>query len=144
MPAVLCIDDDDITLTVCKAIIAKTHLFEEVVTAMNGQEALDFYNALMEENAPPEKFPGLIFLDLTMPVMDGWEFLDKFTTNYQYLDKTKIAILTSSVNPAEKRRALQYPGVIDFISKPLTAPVVVGIFFKTIFPRFDSFSRRWV
>ncbi|MBA4851573.1 two-component system response regulator [Emticicia sp. BO119] len=68
-----------------------------------------------------ESYSGLIFLDLNMLVMNGWEFLDEFTTNYYpKFNKTRIVILSSSTTPSEKAKGLNYPMVIDFLSKSLT------------------------
>lgn len=74
---ILCVDDDPITLMLYKMVIAKASFTEEIITAKNGQEAMDYYEKLKANNET--HCPELIFLDLNMPVMGGWEFLDNFT-----------------------------------------------------------------
>ena len=69
---ILCVDDDPITLMLYKMVIAKASFTEEIITAKNGQEALDYYNNLRAEGE--SQSPELIFLDLNMPVMGGWNF----------------------------------------------------------------------
>ena len=69
--------------------------------------------------------PELILLDLNMPIMDGWEFLDEFSIKYAAIFQTvKIAIVSSSVNPADFQKAKEYPFVIDFISKPISVDIL--------------------
>ncbi len=116
----LCVDDDKITLTLINLIVKKASFADEIITRMNGEEALDFYTDLCN-NATAENYPELIFLDLNMPCMNGWDFLDEFVKKfYTRFNKTKVVILSSSIAPSEKAKAAKYPIVIDYISKPLT------------------------
>ncbi|MDW3502850.1 response regulator, partial [Escherichia coli] len=66
--------------------------------------------------------PELIFLDLNMPVMGGWEFLDNFIKKeYQEFNtKTKVIVLSSTIDPTDIEKSKTYPIVIDFLSKPIT------------------------
>ena len=72
---ILCVDDDPITLMLCKMVIAKSSFASEIITAQNGEEALNYFDDLKLNNLGAEikKYPSLVFLDLNMPVMDGWE-----------------------------------------------------------------------
>jgi CheY-like chemotaxis protein len=116
----LCVDDDKITLTLIKLVVNKAAFAEEIITRMNGKEALDYYGSL-SENPSTAACPELIFLDLNMPVMSGWDFLEEFTRNfYQQFKQTKIVIVSSSTDPDEKARAKNYPMIIDFLSKPIS------------------------
>lgn len=116
---ILCVDDDPITLMLYKMVIAKASFTEEIITAKNGQEALDYYDNLKANN--DSAFPELIFLDLNMPVMGGWEFLDNFTkSNYDQFNKTKVIVLSSTIDPNDIEKVKKYPIVIDFMSKPVT------------------------
>lgn len=117
---ILCVDDDPITLMLYKMVIAKASLSETVIAAKNGQEALEYYDNLKSEHE--EDFPELIFLDLNMPVMGGWEFLDNFIepTYSQFNEKTKIIVLSSTIDPQDIEKVKNYPIIIDFISKPVT------------------------
>jgi CheY-like chemotaxis protein len=116
----LCVDDDKITQTLNKLIVTRASFAEEIITRMNGKEALDFYTDLCND-AAVENYPELIFLDLNMPCMNGWDFLDEFVEKFQMrFCNTRVVILSSSIAPAEKAKAAKYPIVIDYLSKPLT------------------------
>lgn len=117
---ILCVDDDPITLMLYKMVIAKATLAETIIAAKNGQEALEYYDGLKSENC--EDCPELVFLDLNMPVMGGWEFLDNFIDDKYSLfnKKTKIIVLSSTIDPKDIEKVKNYPIIMDFISKPVT------------------------
>jgi CheY-like chemotaxis protein len=122
----LCIDDDNTTLMLIKMVTEKASFAKEVITASNGREGLEYYQNLLEGPADKrEDYPQLIFLDLNMPVMNGWEFLDEFVKNIlPEVPDTKVVILSSSANPVDKEKAKQYPIIIGYISKPITADLL--------------------
>ncbi|WP_395050052.1 response regulator [Flavobacterium sp.] len=123
LETVLCIDDDPITLMLCKMVITKASFSNEIATAKNGEEALKYFNALNQTNSNSEfkKQPQLIFLDLNMPVMGGWDFLDSFSTaEYSDYNDTKVIILSSTIDPEDLEKSKKYPMVIDFLSKPIS------------------------
>lgn len=120
---ILCVDDDPITLMLCKKVIDKTSFSNEIITAQNGEKALQYFDAIkisaLENNSP--KLPQLIFLDLNMPVMGGWEFLDSFSSSkYSDFNSIKVVILSSTIDPEDLEKAKKYPMVLDFLSKPIT------------------------
>lgn len=89
----------------------------ETLVWNNGKQALD---GLMELSKNGVALPEVIFLDLTMPIMDGWDFLESFReTDLPGKEEIKIYVLSSSINPTDKERALSHKEVSDFISKPL-------------------------
>lgn len=111
------IDDDKIFNFINSKIIAKTFPVIEVVTFENAQLALD---ELRKIERKQEGFPGVI-LDINMPEMDGWEFLNELTKfEVELLEKTKIIMLTSSIDPKDIEKSKSFKIVHDFISKPLT------------------------
>jgi CheY-like chemotaxis protein len=122
LDTILFIDDDTITLMLCKMVISKSLFSKEIVTAKNGEEALQYFNTLKQANTNPHlSKPQLIFLDLNMPVMSGWEFLDSFsTTEYSEFNNTKVIILSSTIDPEDLEKSNKYPMVIDFLSKPIS------------------------
>lgn len=123
LDSILFIDDDPITLMLCKMVIKKASFSNEIATAKNGEEALQYFNTLNQPDSNNEfkKQPQLIFLDLNMPVMGGWEFLDSFSTSdYADYNKTKVIILSSTIDPEDLEKSKKYPMVIDFLSKPIS------------------------
>ncbi len=115
---VLMIDDDNDTLEIYRLLIEKTTYYDRFVTINDPYQALEW---LKEQASDPELFPQYILLDLNMPELNGVEFLQAFEkeVNYSQLN-TKIIVLTSSVRERERREALEYASVSEFISKPLS------------------------
>jgi CheY-like chemotaxis protein len=120
---ILCVDDDPITLMLCKKVIIKASFSNEIITSQNGEEALHYFNTLKYTNTEHQlkKHPQLIFLDLNMPVMGGWEFLDHFNSEaFSEFKDIKIIVLSSTIDPEDLEKSKTYPMVIDFLSKPIT------------------------
>ena len=117
----MCIDDDPITLMLFKKVVQKASFSEEIITASNGQDAITQINTINNDISNQKKKPQLIFLDLNMPVMGGWEFIDLFNSSYSLnLNNTKIIILTSTIDPEDIKKSKSYPNVIEFLPKPIT------------------------
>lgn len=125
---VLLVDDDMVTWAICEMVLNKTGFTQQVEKLGNGKEAIDYFSAYFEKKKKGENDltpPDLILLDLNMPVMDGWTFLEDYIRKYaERLPATKIAILSSTVNPEDFIRAQKYSIVVDFINKPLTIELV--------------------
>jgi CheY-like chemotaxis protein len=120
---IMCVDDDPITLMLFKKVVQKAAFANEITNAINGQVAITLINTI--NSSEEEKRPELIFLDLNMPVMGGWEFLDLFNaSNYYNLNNTKVIILTSSIDPEDIKKSKSYPNVIEFLSKPITVEML--------------------
>jgi CheY-like chemotaxis protein len=117
---VLVIEDDLITRFLTREILTSRNFCENIVEAQNGSEALSYFENLQKEDNPMDVLPEVILLDLNMPAMDGWEFFDAFSENFpEFIKKIKIFILSSSINPEDKERALNEPNIADFLYKPL-------------------------
>jgi CheY-like chemotaxis protein len=125
---ILCVDDDPITLMLCKKVISKTTFSNEIVTARNGEEALHYFDTIKNNGSHDSsiKSPQLIFLDLNMPIMGGWEFLNAFShADYcAFNTNTKVVILSSTIDPEDLAKAKTYHMVIDFLSKPITVSML--------------------
>ena len=107
------VEDDLITSFVIKKIIDDHSNIQSSVVYTNGQEA---FNALEKT----DQVPDLILLDINMPVMDGWEFLEAFG-NTPKENPIPIFILSSSIDPEDKKRASSYQNEVKgFFSKPFT------------------------
>lgn len=120
---ILLVDDDEATNFLNQRIIRKADLNAEVQVALNGKDALEFLTntgKFADEKVLPQA--GLIFLDINMPGMNGWEFLEAYKQLPQeQTRRIKILMLTTSINPDEEKKAVDIPEVKGFIHKPLTA-----------------------
>jgi len=117
---ILSIEDDEVTQLLHKIEFEDAALIVNVQEAWSGQVALDYFAELNKEEDPLSKLPNLILLDLNMPVMGGWEFLELFSTNYpHFVERIKIFVLSSSINPEDRIRASKEPLVEAFLYKPL-------------------------
>jgi CheY-like chemotaxis protein len=130
LKTILCVDDDPITLMLCKKVIKKAEFSEDVMFANNGLEAYELFQSLVskKQNEEEIELPQLIFLDLNMPVMNGWEFLDLFNDKIssEYM-QTKVIILSSTIDPADYNKAKQYDVVSHFLSKPITVEMLENL-----------------
>lgn len=114
---ILLVDDNEADNYLHKLVIAEAGVTKKVVEQPDGKSALD-YLIKEDENAQPE----LIFLDINMPRMNGWEFLEA----YEQLSLTKrkgtivVIMLTTSIFPKDRERAEQLPNFSGFLNKPLT------------------------
>jgi CheY-like chemotaxis protein len=112
----LVIDDDDINIFIIKKIVEKTGLAINMTSKANGQQAIDF---IKETLTNPETFPHLMLIDINMPIMNGWEFVEA----YQMLNvqqSVDMYILSSSVYENDIEKTKSYSSVKGFISKPLS------------------------
>ena len=122
MSKVFIIDDDPIHQRIAQIMISKHQLFDEYVSFTEAGKGLKF----LEENCEvTEALPDVILLDLNMPVMDGWDFLDKFEkVRHTLVKDIRIFIVSSSVDEKDISRSQSYASVKGFISKPLTPDVI--------------------
>jgi CheY-like chemotaxis protein len=112
------IDDDPVTNMINTKIVTMTS-DSSVVAFTDAQKALEQFSATM--NSALDQMPDIIFLDINMPVMDGWEFLDEFQKlPHEIIQNCKVFVLSSSIDQGDVEKAKGYNSVSDFISKPLT------------------------
>ena len=117
---ILLIDDDFTTNYLHKKIISKSEIDLPIEVANNGKEGIDKLLALNKTINDKDTLV-LIFLDLNMPVMDGWGFLEIFNEIKSTLNfGTNLFIVSSSINPDDEDRAKNDPEVLDYFPKPLT------------------------
>lgn len=119
---VMLVDDDAITRMVCERIIKMTEFSERSLSAENGKNAIDYFKQKVEKKEDNDV--EIIFLDINMPVMNGWDFLDEFEKlKNSFTMIPKIYILSSTVDPDDYKRATSYSTVVNLISKPLSKEV---------------------
>ena len=122
---VLLIDDDEVFHYLNSKIISLSGIECVIQTALDGRKAIDLLRTAIREK---KQLPEYIFLDLEMPVMDGFQFITAFGELKKEIDATtKIAIVTSSESIHDKQRAYAL-GIANFFSKPLTEENVREIF----------------
>ena len=115
---VMLVDDNDTDNFISKRIIEITNFATEVIVKSSGKSALDY---LEENNDDAESLPEIIFLDINMPIVDGFVFLYEFEKfNDTVKDKCKVIILSSSDNKRDIDKIVNNDYVIKFITKPLT------------------------
>jgi CheY-like chemotaxis protein len=112
------VDDDEIYTFTVTRIIARSEIAEKTIFFHNGRVALDFFIANAKKQ---EELPDLILLDINMPVLDGWQFLDEYVKMAPRLGKKiTVFIVSSSIDEDDYARARAFEVVSDFIVKPLT------------------------
>ena len=125
--SVLLVDDDEINNFISIKLIKKALLNTEIMACLNGKFAIDQLVEIQRKD--PEKMPDYILLDINMPIMNGWEFLDEYKRlNIDPQGKCKIFIISSSVFSNDINKARSYPLVKDFISKPLNVDKIKELF----------------
>ena len=111
-------EDDPIFVFVSRKLILEEKFCKTLKVFENGKLAIE---DLMDIANSEGQLPSIIFLDLSMPVLNGWEFLDSFqAASIEHKNKIKIIVMSSSINPLEIDLIKSYPIVEDYIVKPLT------------------------
>lgn len=118
------IDDDAATNFYHKIIIQRLDCVKHLEIFEDPTKALKYL-----ENAEEENLPELIFLDINMPKMTGWEFIEEIIKNGldERMKNCNIVILTTSLNINDKNKSLQYDIISDFKSKPLTKEILLEV-----------------
>ncbi|MDW7692096.1 response regulator [Flammeovirgaceae bacterium SG7u.111] len=109
------VEDDPMHLFITQNYIELSGLVEKIIVCENGKEAYSTLKIMIQNS---EKLPEIIFLDLNMPVWDGWQFLDEFT-QIPIEQKITIYILTSSNNEEDIKRAERYSLTSNYLIKPI-------------------------
>lgn len=119
---VLVVDDDPIHQRIAQIMIDRHHIFDVCTCYSDGQLAINY---LREHTGDPNSLPDVILLDLNMPNLDGWGFLEQFLTLDDQIEKDiKIYIVSSSVDEKDIIRSKVFPFVSGFISKPLSPEIL--------------------
>jgi len=116
------IDDNEIDNLINQKMIEAADIAEHIYTHTGAKSAIEFLkNVSKLPNISEEVLPDVIFLDIDMPLMDGFQFLDEFEKlSEQTRNKCKIVMLTSSINPQDVNKSKKYSYVKEYINKPLS------------------------
>lgn len=111
------IDDDNVFQMLSKKLIQNQFEDYEVHCYMNGEEALEAFQKCVNGQRP---VPDVILLDLNMPKVNGWEFLDTYEQHANIINRITLHIVSSSIDPDDIDKANSYRSVNEFIHKPLS------------------------
>jgi CheY-like chemotaxis protein len=127
---VLLVDDDNMTNFLHQRVLSKSSICADVKVAINGQEGIQKLIELNQVLASKDD-TVVVFLDLNMPILDGWGFLQEYAKNKNNLKfNTKIFVLSSSINPDDKEKAEENAHVVQYIYKPLTTSSLQSLQFN--------------
>ncbi len=121
-PAVMLIDDNEIDNLINQKMIEAANIAETIYIHTGARSAIEFLkNVEKLESGGHQLLPSIIFLDIDMPLMDGFQFLDEFEKLSEAAKtKSKVVMLTSSINPQDLNRSKKHKYVAEYINKPLS------------------------
>ncbi|QRM88827.1 response regulator [Lacinutrix sp. WUR7] len=121
--SVCLIDDDPIFIFAIKRIFKTSNVCENFTVYNNGEDAI---SGLLQTIGAGKDIPDLILLDLNMPIMDGWQFLDEFV-KLKMSENITLYIVSSSVDPVDFMKAKEYELIKDFLVKPITSETLMSL-----------------
>jgi len=126
--AVMLIDDNEIDNLINQKMIEAASITDNIYTHIGAKSAIEFLKNMEKMDVAEKVLPDVIFLDIDMPLMDGFQFLDEFE-NLSALTrkKSRIVMLTSSINPQDFNRSKKYNNVKMYLNKPLSHDSILKI-----------------
>jgi CheY-like chemotaxis protein len=126
--AVMLIDDNEIDNLINQKMIEAAAVADNIYTHTGAKSAIEFLKNMEHVDVVDEVLPDVIFLDIDMPLMDGFQFLEEFEKLSNVVKKKcKIVMLTSSINPQDFSRSKKYDNVKVYLNKPLSHENIIGL-----------------
>ncbi len=119
------IDDDEIYQMLIDRLIKKSEIFSSLNIFKNGKEAIDALSSTLDNK---EAIPDYILLDINMPIMNGWEFMEELGVIKPTINKLiKVYTVSSSIAIQDKNKSKTYPDILGFLSKPISVDDLLAI-----------------
>lgn len=125
------IDDDEVYQFIFSQTVSNAGIQADVITFKTGEEGLNYLRSLKESKI--SEMPDLIFLDINMPAMNGWDFLEEYKKlNISKDHQSAFTMVSSSVFDSDKEKAEGYKEVVGFVVKPLSADDLKRIYYTCV------------
>ncbi len=117
---VMNVDDDSMVQMISEIIMSDEGFCDKIVKLEDGKLALEYFEEQSKLPEEKQKIPELVFLDINMPVFNGWDFLSQYDKDFKkFHGRTKIIVLTSAIDPETEMKAVEHPLIFKYITKPL-------------------------
>jgi CheY-like chemotaxis protein len=124
------VDDDDLYQFTTTLLLKKTDLVNKIIVFSDGLKAINF---LKDEMGNVENIPDILFLDINMPVMDGWEFLEEYLLIKPMMPKTVVIyMVSSSVDERDVLKAKSISALSGYLIKPISSENIMEVILEIL------------